>query len=130
MQAIETSGVQNQTRGSKTKWLSQVKDWLSTSEPSAQAIKAQKSKTSKRLGLDPKDPKAASKQHMPSGKLPPNVTTSTAGPTPEEALKKTLKEQRLRQSFSNASPSTPSVSSRDSRASSVKHSTLANTWEW
>jgi len=129
-QAVETSAVQKQTRGSKTKWLSQVKDWLSTSEPSAEALKAQKSRTSKRPGLDPKNPKAASKQHMPSAKLPPNVTTSTAGPTPEKALKQTLKEQRLRQSFSNANPSTPSVSSRDSLASSVKHSTQTNTWEW
>lgn len=104
------------------KWFSQAKDWLSVSEPSAEAMKAQKSKTSKRHGVDMKDPKAASKLHFPSGKLPPDVTTSTAGPTPEKALKKTLKERQLRESFTNASPGTPSLSSRDSYSPSVKGS--------
>lgn len=130
VQNTETRAAQSHNRGSKMRWFSQVKDWLSVSEPSADAMKAQQLKTAKRHGVDTKDPKAVSKLHAPSGKLPPNVTTSTAGPSPEKALKKALKERQLRQSFSNASAGTPSSSSRDSFSPSVKDSRRAGPGGW
>lgn len=77
----------------KKKWLGQVKNWLSVSEPSAQAMKAQKRDTYKKHGIDPKDPDAAVKMHLPLGTLPRDAITSTSGPTPEERL---AKEQQNR----------------------------------
>lgn len=78
---------------SKTKWLRSVKSWLSTSEPSAQAMKTQKRETYKKHGVDPKDPDAAAKMHMPLGTLPRGTTTSTSGPTPEKRLAKELQSR-------------------------------------
>ncbi|KAJ6780998.1 hypothetical protein PWT90_09039 [Aphanocladium album] len=77
----------------QSKWLRSVKSWLSTSEPSAQALKSQKRDTYRRHGVDLKDPAAAAKMHMPLGTLPPGTTTSTSGPTPEKRLAKELHQK-------------------------------------
>lgn len=92
----------------KPRWLSQVKDWLSVSEPSAVAMKEQKKMTFKKHGIDPKDPRAAAKLHLPIGKLPEGAITSTRGPSPEKALK--LAQQK-RESFSTFSQNSHSMSS-------------------
>ncbi|CAG9939214.1 unnamed protein product [Clonostachys rosea f. rosea IK726] len=54
----------------KPQWLNQIKDWLSVSEPSAQAMKEQRDRTYKKFGVDAKDPRAAAKLHLPIGKIP------------------------------------------------------------
>jgi hypothetical protein len=64
-----------------------MKDWLSVAEPSAQAMKQQKRNAYKKHGIDPKDPLAAAKMHLPSGQIPPGATTSTTGPSPEKVLR-------------------------------------------
>ncbi|KAK7211994.1 hypothetical protein V2G26_019172 [Clonostachys chloroleuca] len=46
-------------RAGKPRWFSQIKDWLSVSEPSAQAMKEQRTRTYKKFGVDAKDPQAA-----------------------------------------------------------------------
>lgn len=127
--ATETRVMKSQQRGRKMKWFSQVKDWLSTREPSADALEAQRSKTTKRHGIDLKDSKAGSKLHIPIAKLPANVTTSTTGPTPEKALKKTLQERQMQQSFSSTTLGTTSLSSRDSYSPSVRDSRRITPWE-
>ncbi|KAH7137218.1 hypothetical protein B0J13DRAFT_625002 [Dactylonectria estremocensis] len=113
----------------KLRWFSHVKDWLSVSEPSAMAMKEQKKVTFKKLGIDPKDPRAAAKMHLPIGKLPEGAITSTRGPSPEKALK-LAKEQQNRQSFSTFSQGTTSMSSSIfSVPTSPRESNLVAPWE-
>ncbi|KAF4587859.1 hypothetical protein GQ602_004552 [Ophiocordyceps camponoti-floridani] len=73
-------------------WLGHVRRWLSVSEPSAQAMKAQKKMTYKKYGVELDDPRAAAKMHLPIGKVPEGVTTSTTGPSPERALRMRTQE--------------------------------------
>ncbi|CAH0059740.1 unnamed protein product [Clonostachys solani] len=105
-------------RSRKPQWLSQIKDWLSVSEPSAQAMKEQKDKTYKKFGVDAKDPRAAAKLHLPIGKIPSGATTSTAGPAPEKALLRTMKEKRKRRSYMSLNDTSYSLSSHGSAGSS------------
>jgi hypothetical protein len=77
---------------SKPRWLKNVKDWLSVSEPSAQALKHQRVSTYQRHGVALDDPDAAAKMHLPIGRVPDGVTTSSAGPDPE----KTLQDRAIR----------------------------------
>lgn len=91
----------------KPRWFKSVKNWLSVSEPSAQALKHQRTSTYQRYGIDFDDPNAAAKMHLPIGRVPQGVTTSTAGPEPEKALKErarrnSSKQQYMRQSGSQS----------------------------
>ncbi|CAH0019496.1 unnamed protein product [Clonostachys rhizophaga] len=105
-------------RSRKPQWLNQIKDWLSVSEPSAQAMKEQRDKTYKKFGVDAKDPRAAAKLHLPIGKIPSGATTSTAGPAPEKALLRTMREKRRRRSYMSLNDTSCSLSSRGSEGSS------------
>ncbi|KAF7533825.1 hypothetical protein G7Z17_g13456 [Cylindrodendrum hubeiense] len=121
------------TSGSRTlkkpRWFSQVKDWLSVSEPSAVAMKEQKRVAFKKHGIDPKDPRAAAKMHLPIGKLPEGAITSTRGPSPEKALK-LAQEQNKRQSYSAFSQDTNSMSSSIfSVPTSPREPNLVAPWE-
>ena len=51
-------------------------------------MRQQKTRVRERLGVDPRtDPHAAAARlHAPVGSIPAGATTSTAGPSPEEAL--------------------------------------------
>ncbi|RSM16634.1 hypothetical protein CEP52_000296 [Fusarium oligoseptatum] len=64
------SSDKHKPKSGKPRWFTQVKDWLSVSEPSAQAMKEQKRNTYKRHGIDMNDPRAAAKLHLPIGKIP------------------------------------------------------------
>ncbi|EQK98485.1 hypothetical protein G6O67_002477 [Ophiocordyceps sinensis] len=79
-------------RLSTPRWLGHVRSWLSVSEPSAQAMKAQKRMAYKRYGVGLNDPQAAAKMHLPIGKVPGGITTSTRGPSPEKALRERARE--------------------------------------
>ncbi|KAM4059517.1 hypothetical protein HRG_011572 [Hirsutella rhossiliensis] len=79
-------------RMSTPRWLGHVRSWLSVSEPSAQAMKTQKRTAYKKYGVELNDPQAAAKMHLPIGKVPDGVTTSTRGPSPEKALRERAKE--------------------------------------
>ncbi|KAH6898946.1 hypothetical protein B0T10DRAFT_124510 [Thelonectria olida] len=116
-------------KGGKPRWLNQIKDWLSVSEPSAQAFKEQKKSTFKKHGIDFKDPQAAAKLHLPIGKLPEGVITSTSGPSPEKALMKRAQEQNKRQSYSTFSQGSHSMSSSIFSIPSTKESNPATPWE-
>ncbi|KAK5987313.1 hypothetical protein PT974_11438 [Cladobotryum mycophilum] len=106
----------------KPGWMSQVKSWLATSEPSAQAMKAQKKAAYKKHGIDMKDPRAAAKMHFPLGKVPADAITSTSGPTPEKAFKEKVREKQNRPSYMKHSQGTHSMSSGFSSVPSVKSS--------
>lgn len=114
---------------SKPRWLANVKDWLSVSEPSAQALKEQKKSTYKRHGIDPKDPRAAAKMHLPIGKIPETAIMSTRGPRPEKALKQAQQQQQMRESYSGLSQASQSNSSSIYSVPSAKGYNAIAPWE-
>ncbi|KPM39475.1 hypothetical protein AK830_g7081 [Neonectria ditissima] len=115
-------------KAEKPRWFNQVKGWLSVSEPSAQAMKDQKKMAFKKHGIDPKDPRAAAKMHLPIGKLPEGAITSTRGPSPEKALKR-AQNQKKRQSYSTFSQGSNSMSSSICSIPSTKEHNLVAPWE-
>lgn len=115
----------------KPRWLAHVKDWLSVSEPSAQAMKTQKRNIYQKHGIDINDPAAAAKLHFPMGQMPAGVTTSTKGPTPEKALKQRTRERGMGPSYvgyTHASH-TRSMSSELSSAPSTKETNVVAPWD-
>lgn len=125
----QTSGSSNGSPklGSNTKWLSGVKSWLSTSEPSAQAMKKQRKDEYKKHGVSRNDPMAAEKLHLPMGKVPQGATTSTSGPTPEEIL---IKERKQRPAYMKHIRSAQSVSSGGSSGpNSLKETNVVAPWD-
>ncbi|KAM3456840.1 hypothetical protein MY3296_001498 [Beauveria thailandica] len=113
--------------GDKKTWLRSFKTWLSVSEPSAQAMKTQKRDAFRRAGIDPKDPAAAAKMHLPLGTLPLGATTSTSGPTPEERL---ARERRRRpQCRTHGSAQSVSSGSSTSAPPSIRDVNHVAPWE-
>ncbi|GJN73018.1 hypothetical protein PLIIFM63780_007081 [Purpureocillium lilacinum] len=114
-------------RSAKPRWFKQVKDWVSVTEPSAQAMKNQKRTAYKKHGIERNDPQAAEKMHLPIGKVPDGVTTSTRGPRPEKALKQRAKENAERQLYTGRSGS-QSVSSGMSSNASTREARQIAPW--
>ncbi|ORY60153.1 uncharacterized protein BCR38DRAFT_55023 [Pseudomassariella vexata] len=104
------------------RWLTHIKDWVTVSEPSTQALKQHKKDTYKRAGIALSDPQANAKLHIPVATLPPEaIKPCGPGPEPEEiAQRKAEQKRRLRQSYSTGRPS------RGSRSSTSQHSSLSN----
>jgi hypothetical protein len=121
----------SKSKTGKSKWFHQVKDWLSVSEPSAQAMKEQKKSTFRRHGIDMKDPQAAVKLHLPIEKIPENAITSTRGPSPEKAFERARQQRELAQSYSGSSQASHSVSSSISisTAPSAKEYNPVTPWD-
>ncbi|KAK8137725.1 hypothetical protein PG984_001105 [Apiospora sp. TS-2023a] len=107
----------------KGRWLSQLKEWVSVSEPSTQALKQHKRDTYKRAGIAMDDPRAGAKLHIPTTTLPSNaIKPSGRGPEPEEIAKRNIEnKKRLRQSFS-----TTGGTSQGSRSSTSQHSSMSS----
>ncbi|KJZ76620.1 hypothetical protein HIM_03956 [Hirsutella minnesotensis 3608] len=106
-------------RSSTPRWLGSIKNWLSVSEPSAQAMRTQKKTAYKKYGIDLNDPQAAAKMHLPIGKVPDGVTTSSRGPIPEKALRERTKEHTAGLSYPDRGD-TGSILSGSSSAASVR----------
>ncbi|RSL44651.1 hypothetical protein CEP54_014594 [Fusarium duplospermum] len=124
------SSDKHKPKSGKPRWFTQVKDWLSVSEPSAQAMKEQKRNTYKRHGIDMNDPRAAAKLHLPIGKIPENAITSTSGPSPEKALKRAQQQhQQSRQSYSGHSQASHSMSSSIYSVPSAKEFNPVTPWD-
>ncbi|KAI1043717.1 hypothetical protein LB505_003619 [Fusarium chuoi] len=113
----------------KSRWLTQVKDWLSVAEPSAQAMRDQKKNTYRRHNIDMKDPQAAIKLHLPIGKIPDNAITSTRGPSPEKAREHARQQREETQSYSGLSQASHSVSSSISTVPSAKEYNPVAPWD-
>lgn len=113
----------------KSRWLTQVKDWLSVAEPSAQAIREQKKNIYRRHNIDMKDPQAAIKLHLPIGKIPDNAITSTRGPNPEKALERVRQQREETHSYSGLSQASHSVSSSISTIPSAKEYNPVTPWD-
>ncbi|KAK8019670.1 hypothetical protein PG990_004808 [Apiospora arundinis] len=106
----------------KGRWLSQLKEWVSASEPSTQAFKQHKKDTYKRAGIALDDPRAGAKLHIPTTTLPSDaIKPYGRGPEPEEmARRNTENKKRLRKSFSTAG------TSQGSRSSTSQHSSMSS----
>lgn len=111
------AGGTGSTRSARPRWLQQVCSWLSVSEPSAQAMREQKRSTYERHGIDPGDPQAAAKMHLPVGKVPAGVPTATGGPSPEKALRERTRDWAARKSYWDGGASRSASSGISSDAS-------------
>lgn len=73
-----------------------ITDWLSTSEPSSEALKQHKRESFKKAGIPLKnsDGQASAKLHAPIGEIPASAIRPAGGPSPEELAKKRAVERR------------------------------------
>jgi hypothetical protein len=115
--STESSG--RKTRGGKDRLLSQIKDWVSTSEPSSQALKNYKKNAYKQAGISRDDPRAPVKLHIPVATLPPEaIKPSGPGPDPEDVLlKKAEMKKKMRHSFRMFGSPRPGSRSSSQRSS-------------
>lgn len=95
----------SKSKEGKGRWLSQLKEWVSTSEPSTQALKQHKKDTFKKAGVSLDDPQATAKLHAPIGELPEDaIKPAGRGPDPEEVLLRRAEQRRkARGSYSGMS---------------------------
>ncbi|KAI0164803.1 hypothetical protein GGR57DRAFT_514715 [Xylariaceae sp. FL1272] len=104
----------------KPRWLSQLKDWVTASEPSKQALIDYKKQTYERAGIAPDDARANAKLHLPIGTLPAEaIKPGGRGPNPEEvALQKATQRRKARESMRTTSTSQSSYYSESHYSSS------------
>ncbi|KAI1649804.1 uncharacterized protein F4817DRAFT_15766 [Daldinia loculata] len=95
-----TELARHKKKDGKRRWISQLKSWVTVSEPSAQALKQYKKETYDKAHLSLDDPQASAKLHLPIGTLPPNaIKLVGSGPDPEEMFfKQTEQRKRMRRS--------------------------------
>ncbi|KAI1333447.1 hypothetical protein F5Y16DRAFT_415128 [Xylariaceae sp. FL0255] len=112
--------VSTRNQEGKSGWFTQLKKWMSVSEPSTQALKNYKHQTYKKAGVALDDPQANAKLHLPVGTLPPEaVRPGGRGPDPEEiALHRAAQRRKARESLCLTSTSQGSRSSASHYSSS------------
>ncbi|KAI0535739.1 hypothetical protein GGR58DRAFT_529087 [Xylaria digitata] len=105
----------------KSRWFSQLKEWVSVSEPSTQALKDYKKDTYKKAGIALDDPLANAKLHLPAASLPPDaIKPGGNGPEPEEiVLQRAMQRKKARELLPMAGVS------RESRSSASHCSSLS-----
>ncbi|KAK0733885.1 hypothetical protein B0T26DRAFT_597361, partial [Lasiosphaeria miniovina] len=91
-------------------------DWLTTSEPSAQALKQHKKREYKKAGVKVKDGEANAKLRAPMGEIPADAARLTSGPSPEDIARKRATERR-KQSHSSSGNRGPQPSLASSQSS-------------
>ncbi|TLD12258.1 uncharacterized protein PgNI_04938 [Pyricularia grisea] len=75
--------------------LASLKEWVSTSEPSAEAWKKHTRDAHKSAGVSRKDPRATAKLHIPAARIPEDaIRPSGGGPDPEELVMRRAEEAR------------------------------------
>lgn len=74
--------------------MNKISSWLSTSEPSAHALKQHKKEAFQRAGIPLKDTEANVKLHAPIGQIPPDAIKPSAGPNPEEIIRRKAEQRR------------------------------------
>lgn len=60
-QVKKPAAPEKKSNTSKADWLSRLKSWVWTSEPSAQALKRQKKRVYQKAGISQRDPQAGEK---------------------------------------------------------------------
>ncbi len=72
--------------------LHKIADWVSTSEPSSQALRRHKTETFEKAGIPLSDSRdrarASAKLHAPLGQIPGDAIKTVGGPSPEDLLLK------------------------------------------
>ncbi|KAI0459415.1 hypothetical protein F5B21DRAFT_499595 [Xylaria acuta] len=113
----------------KSRWLSQLKEWVSISEPSSQALKNYKKNTYKKAGIALDDPLANAKLHLPVASMPRDaIKPGGRGPEPEEIAfqrAKHRKEARGLLAVAGTSGGSRSSSGRCSSLSSITGNALS-----
>ena len=96
------SGTKSRSLGSRKERLlgkiSKIASWLTTSEPSSQALKQYKQEAFRKAGISPQhhNNEAHAKLHAPIGEIPPDAIRADSGMSPEEAMKRKVRERRRR----------------------------------
>ncbi|KAF3762392.1 hypothetical protein M406DRAFT_19936, partial [Cryphonectria parasitica EP155] len=80
-------------KGVKGQWLSKLKGWILTSEPSAQALKQQKKVVYEKAGISPRDPDASAKLDVYATTIPDDAIRPASGPDPDSLARKRAKER-------------------------------------
>ncbi|KAI2467694.1 hypothetical protein F4781DRAFT_444031 [Annulohypoxylon bovei var. microspora] len=124
--AIADSAKHKRSEG-KHHWFSQLKGWVSVSEPSAQALKQYKKDAYEKAHIALDDPQANAKLHLPIGTLPQDaIKPAGRGPDPEDiSMKQTEQRKKMRLSGSrmgSTSQGSRSSASRYSSSSSITFS--------
>ncbi|KAI2638178.1 hypothetical protein GGS21DRAFT_488878 [Xylaria nigripes] len=114
-------------REGKSRWFFQLKEWVSVTEPSTQALKDFKKDTYKRAGIALDDPMANAKLHLPVASLPPNVIKPGGrGPEPEEIARQRAMQRKktpeLMLPLGGTSQTSHSTTSHYSSSSSISMS--------
>ncbi|KAI0889983.1 uncharacterized protein GGS22DRAFT_6864 [Annulohypoxylon maeteangense] len=119
-----TESVKHKRADGKHRWLSQLKGWVSVSEPSTQALKQYKKETYEKAHIALDDPQANAKLHLPIGTLPQDaIKPAGRGPDPEDiAMRQTEQRKKMRLS-DNRMGST----SQGSRSSISRYSSSSST---
>ncbi|KAI1312542.1 hypothetical protein F5Y03DRAFT_408529 [Xylaria venustula] len=91
----------------KSRWFSQLKEWVSVSEPSTQALRNYKKDTYNKAGIALDDPLASAKLHLPVASLPPDaIKPGGRGPEPEEIIiQRAMKRKKARELLSSTGSS-------------------------
>ncbi|KAI1466839.1 uncharacterized protein F4812DRAFT_68283 [Daldinia caldariorum] len=105
--------MKHKKKDGKRRWMSQLKNWVTASEPSAQALKQYKKETYDKAHISLDDPQANAKLHLPIAALPQNaIKPAGSGPDPEDIFsKRTERRKRLRYSGTGSSKTQGSKSS-------------------
>ncbi|KAI0447424.1 hypothetical protein F4803DRAFT_322564 [Xylaria telfairii] len=120
--SLETLSGKGKGKEGKSRWLSQLKEWVSVSEPSTQALKKYKKDTYKKAGIALDDPLANAKLHLPVASIPRDaIKPGGRGPDPEEIALQKAKHRREARGLLAAAGS-----SRGSRSSSGHHSSSSS----
>ncbi|KAK4176295.1 hypothetical protein QBC36DRAFT_214310 [Triangularia setosa] len=77
--------------------VSKLTGWLTTSEPSTQALLSHQKEAFRKAGVPLTDSEAHSKLRAPIGEIPSDAITSTTGPDPEELLRRKKEEKKRRE---------------------------------
>ncbi|KAJ2907030.1 hypothetical protein MKZ38_008598 [Zalerion maritima] len=110
----------------KTKWLSGLKGWITTSEPSTQALKQHRQDTFKKAGVALSDPQAHARLHAPIGTIPGDaIKPAGPGPDPEKVAWKRAQGKKKGDSYGGlwaggSVSQSSSTSNRSGSASSLK----------
>jgi len=102
-QSISGNSGSNRGKNGKRGYLNRLKGWLTTSEPSAKALKQHKMDTFQKAGVSTKDPSANSKIDAPLGQIPEDaIRTAGKGPDPEQMARQRVEQRRqIRESYAH-----------------------------
>ncbi|KLU84188.1 hypothetical protein MAPG_03233 [Magnaporthiopsis poae ATCC 64411] len=114
-------------RAGRLRVLSQLKSWITVSEPSAQAFKQHQKESYNRAGVSRDDPTARTKLRAPTGSIPQDaIKPSGKGPDPEDVVRiKAAQTRALRQACSAVSTGSRASQTYSSRSSSSFGSTAS-----